>query len=63
MFKKRKFLNKCKEYVKNWDTEMYGFVVIQTNGKLIRTNNKDKGEVTLDKVEFVKFMEIIGRNT
>ena len=63
MFKRSNYIKKCEKYCREWDAEMHGFVTIQENGRLVQTNNKDKFEVTLDKPQFISFIQVIKSNT
>ena len=63
IFKKVKFIKKCKRYAANWDTERYGFVQVTDDGRLIRTNNKDIDGLYLNKNEFFSFVSVIQNNT
>lgn len=61
--KQKKYLQKLMEYGCDWDTEAYGYVIVEDDGRLIRTNNKAKTGLCLNKNELFCLMTIIQNNT
>jgi hypothetical protein len=59
MFKRRKFINKCKEYYYEWDTEQYGYVLIYPDGRLCPTNNQDNRQLILSKGQFASYIRTL----
>lgn len=62
IFKKRKTLKKMKNYLAEWDTEQYRFVLIYTDGRLCPTNNNDHDSIRFCKDEFKWLINYIESN-
>jgi hypothetical protein len=65
MFKSRrkKQLEKMKDYANDWDTERHGYVLVMADGRLIPTNSKGStitvGGFRLNKKEFFDLVTLI----
>lgn len=55
----KEIIEKMMRYVSEWDTEQHGFVLIETDGRLIPTNNSVKGIFTLNKLSFLKLIDFL----
>ena len=60
--KKQELLEKMRAYFDDWDITDYQYVDIDLDGRLLPTNNKDLGTLTLTKLEFFDLMFFIDRN-
>ena len=62
MFKKRSTIKKMKQYLKDWDTGLYEYVLVMGDGRLIPTNNLDLGDMRLCRSDFINLIRFIEQN-
>lgn len=52
-------VSKWKEYVSTWDSERYGFVKLELDGRLVPSNNNDLDGLYLDKPGLERLIECV----
>lgn len=61
--KRKNYISKLKKYLREWDSERHGYVLVLTDGRLIPTNNYAGSIVCLKRGQFAIMIMVIEENT